>query len=88
MRTTIVEPGGYWTDLYLSGLRATTPHPDYADLRADLERQFAEGSNDSMPELAVDTTTRRLATWAEWEQVSRAAEHAVPPPSGYGMAAG
>jgi NAD(P)-dependent dehydrogenase (short-subunit alcohol dehydrogenase family) len=115
VKTTIVEPGGYWTDLYLSGLRATTPHPDYADLRAELERQFAEGSKDSMPELAaravlelvgsddpplrlllgdmvydlaVDTTKRRLATWAEWEHVSRAAEHAVPPPAGYGAAVG
>jgi NAD(P)-dependent dehydrogenase (short-subunit alcohol dehydrogenase family) len=115
VRTTIVEPGGYWTDLYLSGLRSTTPHPDYADLRAELERQFSEGSKDSMPELAaravvklvesddpplrlllgdvvydlaVDTTQRKLATWAEWEHVSRAAEHAVPPPAGYGMATG
>jgi NAD(P)-dependent dehydrogenase (short-subunit alcohol dehydrogenase family) len=115
VKTTIVEPGGYWTDLYLSGLRATTPHPDYADLRADLERQFAEGSKDSMPELAaravlelvgsadpplrlllgdmvydlaVDSTKRKLATWAEWEHVSRAAEHAVPPPAGYGVAEG
>ena len=114
VRTTIVEPGGYWTDLYLSGLRATTPHPDYAELRAELEKQFAEGSKDSLPELAaravlelvgsddpplrlllgdmiydlaVDTTNRKLATWAEWEHVSRAAEHAVPPPAGYGVAA-
>lgn len=115
VRTTIVEPGGYWTELYLSGLRATTPHPAYAELRAELERQFAAGSKDSLPELAaravlelvrsddpplrlllgdmiydlaVDTTRRKLATWAEWEQVSRAAEHAVPPPSWYGTAAG
>ncbi|MDQ3786752.1 MAG: SDR family NAD(P)-dependent oxidoreductase [Actinomycetota bacterium] len=115
VRTTIVEPGGYWTDLYLSGLRATTPHPAYAELRAELERQFAEGSKDSMPELAaravvalvnsddpplrlllgdmaydlaVELTNRKLATWAEWEEVSRAAEHAVPPPPGYGAIAG
>ncbi|MBB4910784.1 SDR family NAD(P)-dependent oxidoreductase [Actinophytocola algeriensis] len=113
VKTTIVEPGGYWTDLYLSGLRATTPHPDYADLRAELEKQFSAGSKDSMPELAargvlelvrsddpplrlllgdmvydlaVDTTNRKLATWAEWEHVSRAAEQAVPPPAGYGVA--
>jgi NAD(P)-dependent dehydrogenase (short-subunit alcohol dehydrogenase family) len=115
VRTTIVEPGGYWTGLYLSGLRATAPHPAYAELRAELESQFAEGSKDSMPELAalavlelvdsddpplrlllgdlaydlaVDTTTRRLATWARWEHVSRAAEHAVPAPSWYGTATG
>ena len=115
VKTTIVEPGGYWTDLYLGGLRAATPNPAYADLRAELEKQFAEGSKDSMPELAaravlklvgsddpplrlllgdmvydlaVDSTNRKLATWAEWEEVSRAAEHAVPPPAGYGVAAG
>lgn len=115
VRTTIVEPGGYWTDLYLSGLRATTPHPAYADLRADLERRFAEGSRDSLPELAaravvalvgsddpplrlllgdlaydlaVDTVHRKLATWARWEHVSRAAEHAVPPPDWYGTQVG
>jgi NAD(P)-dependent dehydrogenase (short-subunit alcohol dehydrogenase family) len=115
VKTTIVEPGGYWTDLYLSGLRATTPDPAYAELRAELERQFAEGSKDSLPELAaralvtlvgsddpplrlllgdmaydlaVDLTNHKLATWAEWEEVSRAAEHAVPPPSGYGATQG
>ncbi|GAB1510228.1 SDR family NAD(P)-dependent oxidoreductase [Actinophytocola sp. KF-1] len=115
VRTTIVEPGGYWTDLYLSGLRATTPNPAYAELRAELERRFAEGSKDSLPELAaralvrlvdsddpplrlllgdmvydlaVEVTNRKLATWAEWEEVSRAAEHAVPPPAWYGAATG
>lgn len=39
-------------------------------------------------DLAVDTTRRRLATWAEWEHVSRAAEHVVPLPAGYGAAEG
>lgn len=53
VRTTIVEPGGYWTDLYLSGLSAATPNPAYADLRAELEKQFSEVSADSLPELAA-----------------------------------
>ncbi|MEU8285684.1 SDR family oxidoreductase [Micromonospora sp. NPDC048905] len=102
----IVQPGGYWTDLYTS-LSATTPMEDYAPLRAELERQWAEGSIDSEPrlaaeallrlvdsddpplrlllgsmvyDLAFDIARRRMDTWAGWEQVSRAAEHAVPAP--------
>jgi hypothetical protein len=31
-------------------------------------------------DLAFDISRRRMATWAGWEQVSRAAEHAVPAP--------
>ncbi|MGC4758436.1 SDR family oxidoreductase [Micromonospora trifolii] len=102
----IVQPGGYWTDLYTS-VRATTPMDAYAPLRAELERQWAEGSIDSEPrlaaeallqlvdsdepplrlllgsmvyDLAFDIARRRMDTWASWEQVSRAAEHAVAAP--------
>lgn len=112
VRTTIVQPGGYWTDLYLSGLKTTTSNPTYDGLRAELEKQFSEGSADSMPalaakallalvdsdnpplrlllgsmvyDLAFDLSHKRMATWAEWEKTSRAAEHAVPPPAGYGV---
>ncbi|WP_433311337.1 SDR family oxidoreductase [Micromonospora sp. CA-269861] len=49
----IVQPGGYWTDLYTS-LSATTPMEAYAPLRGELERQWAEGSIDSEPRLAAD----------------------------------
>ncbi|RKN32175.1 SDR family oxidoreductase [Micromonospora musae] len=100
----IVQPGGYWTDLYTS-MTATTPAEAYGPLRAELERQWAEGSIDSEPrlaaeallklvdsdepplrlllgsmvyDLAFDISRRRMETWAGWEQVSRAAEHAVP----------
>ncbi|WP_182885467.1 SDR family NAD(P)-dependent oxidoreductase [Microbispora sp. H10885] len=106
VRVTIVEPGGYWTNLY-SGMTATTPIPDYAPLRAELEKQWAEGSVDSDPrlaaeavlrlvgsdepplrlllggtayDLAFDVSRRRMETWAQWEEVSRAAEHAIPAP--------
>ncbi|MFG2052327.1 SDR family oxidoreductase [Micromonospora sp. NPDC048935] len=106
VRLSIVQPGGYWTDLYTS-LSATTPLPAYAPLRAELERQWAEGSIDSPPrlaaeallrlvdsddpplrlllgsmvyDLAFDISRRRMDTWAGWEQVSRAAEHAVAAP--------
>ncbi|MEU1587618.1 SDR family oxidoreductase [Micromonospora sp. NPDC005710] len=102
----MVQPGGYWTDLYTS-VRATTPMDAYAPLRAELERQWAEGSVDSEPrlaaeallrlvdsddpplrlllgsmvyDLAFDIARRRMDTWASWEQVSRAAEHAVAAP--------
>ena len=106
IKLSIVQPGGYWTDLYTS-LSATTPMDAYAPLRAELERQWAEGSIDSEPrlaaeallrlvdsddpplrlllgsmvyDLAFDISRRRMDTWAGWEQVSRAAEHAVAAP--------
>ncbi|MGV9600113.1 SDR family oxidoreductase [Streptosporangium sandarakinum] len=110
VKLTIVQPGGYWTDLY-TRMASTTPLPAYAPLRAELERQWAEGSVDSEPrlaaeavlklvdspnpplrlllgsmvyDLALDVSRRRMDTWAAWEEVSRAAEHAVPAPDGYG----
>ncbi|WP_433387417.1 SDR family NAD(P)-dependent oxidoreductase [Micromonospora sp. KLBMP9576] len=107
VQVSIVQPGGYWTDLYASA-RATTPRDEYAPMRAELEKQWAEGSIDSEPrlaaeammklvdsddpplrlllgsmvyDLAFDISRQRMATWAGWEQVSRAAEHAVPAPT-------
>ena len=53
VKVTIVQPGGYWTDLYTSS-RATTPNPVYDPLRAELAKQWAEGSIDSEPRLAAD----------------------------------
>ncbi|GGO16845.1 SDR family oxidoreductase [Micromonospora parathelypteridis] len=53
VKLSIVQPGGYWTDLYTS-LSATTPLEAYAPLRAELERQWAEGSIDSQPRLAAE----------------------------------
>ncbi|MET7671143.1 SDR family oxidoreductase [Micromonospora luteifusca] len=106
VKLSIAQPGGYWTDLY-SSLSATTPLEAYAPLRAELERQWADGSIDSQPrlaaeallrlvdsddpplrlllgsmvyDLAFDVSRRRMDTWAAWEQVSRAAEHAVAAP--------
>ncbi|MEU7584861.1 SDR family oxidoreductase [Micromonospora sp. NPDC049230] len=109
VKLSIVQPGGYWTDLY-SSLSATTPLPAYAPLRAELERQWADSSIDSAPrlaaeallrlvdsddpplrlllgsmvyDLAFDISRRRMDTWAGWEQVSRAAEHAVAAPGAH-----
>ncbi|MEV4013489.1 SDR family oxidoreductase [Nonomuraea angiospora] len=106
VKLTMVQPGGYWTDLYTS-MTTTSPLEEYGPLRAELEKQWAEGSIDSEPrlaaeallklvdsedpplrlllgsmvyDLAFDISRRRMATWAAWEQVSRAAEHAVPAP--------
>jgi NAD(P)-dependent dehydrogenase (short-subunit alcohol dehydrogenase family) len=106
VKVTIVQPGGYWTDLYTSST-ATAPNSAYDSLREELAKQWAEGSVDSEPrlaaeavmtlvasedpplrlllgsmvyDLAFDISQRRLDTWAGWEQVSRAAEKAVPAP--------
>ncbi|MFE0421080.1 SDR family NAD(P)-dependent oxidoreductase [Streptomyces sp. NPDC058953] len=61
VKVTIVEPGGYWTGLYTKGLTMTEPLDAYAGLRADLQRQFAEGSKDSLPELAADAVLKLVA---------------------------
>ncbi|GGS30642.1 MULTISPECIES: SDR family NAD(P)-dependent oxidoreductase [Actinokineospora] len=53
VKVSIVQPGGYWTDLYTSST-ATTPDPAYDPLRAELEKQWAEGSVDSEPRLAAE----------------------------------
>ncbi|WP_078843163.1 SDR family oxidoreductase [Streptomyces albus] len=58
VKVTIVEPGGYWTGLYTTGLAATEPMEAYAPLRAELERRFAEESVDSPPHLAAEAVMR------------------------------
>ncbi|MEU7931630.1 SDR family NAD(P)-dependent oxidoreductase [Micromonospora echinofusca] len=106
VKVTIVQPGGYWTDLYTRST-AAAPNPAYDPLREELARQWAEGSIDSEPrlaaealmklvasddpplrlllgsmvyDLAFDISKRRMDVWAGWEEVSRAAEQAVPAP--------
>ncbi|MEV4462372.1 SDR family NAD(P)-dependent oxidoreductase [Micromonospora echinofusca] len=106
VKVTIVQPGGYWTDLYARSTTAA-PNPAYDPLREELARQWAEGSIDSEPrlaaealmklvasddpplrlllgsmvyDLAFDISKRRMDVWAGWEEVSRAAEQAVPAP--------
>ncbi|EME62542.1 short chain dehydrogenase [Rhodococcus ruber BKS 20-38] len=49
---TIVEPGGYWTDLY-KDMPATAPLDDYAALRAETAATSAAGGVDSEPALAA-----------------------------------
>nr|AGY62761.1 reductase [Kitasatospora aburaviensis]SCN11955.1 short-chain alcohol dehydrogenase [Kitasatospora aburaviensis] len=106
VKVSMVQPGGYWTDLY-TAMHSTGTLDAYDPLRAELAKQFAEGSVDSDPKLAAeallklvdsdepplrlllgsmvydlafDIARTRMDTWARWEGVSRAAEHAVPAP--------
>jgi NAD(P)-dependent dehydrogenase (short-subunit alcohol dehydrogenase family) len=109
VKVTIVEPGGYWTHLYRTGLHYAQPLDAYAALREQPEGA-ADEPTDSEPRLAaeavmklaasedpplrlalggivfdamIDASRRRIETWQQWEEVSRAAEHAVPMPQGY-----
>ncbi|MEU5161612.1 SDR family NAD(P)-dependent oxidoreductase [Streptomyces sp. NPDC020875] len=62
VKVTLVEPGGYWTGLYTKGLTMTEPLDVYAELRTELHEQFAEGSRDSLPELAADAVLKLVAS--------------------------
>jgi len=52
-KVTILQPGGYWTDLY-NTLALATEIDDYAPLRQQLAEQFAGESIDSDPKLAAE----------------------------------
>ncbi|CEH28759.1 short-chain dehydrogenase [Aneurinibacillus migulanus] len=111
VKLTMVEPGGYWTDLYTT-MGYSTPLDSYEALREELAQQYSEGSIDSDPrlaaealmklvnsdnpplrlilgsmvyDLAMNTFKERMATWEQWEAVSRAAEKGIPAPEGYGV---
>lgn len=110
IKLTIVEPGGYWTNLYLS-MQYSEPMEVYEPLRKKLEQEAGE-TVDSEPALAAQAlmklvnsetpplrlilggtvyeyakqaTQKRLQEWQQWEDLCRSAEHAVPPPPGYGV---
>jgi NAD(P)-dependent dehydrogenase (short-subunit alcohol dehydrogenase family) len=61
VKVTIVQPGGYWTDLYTSST-ATSPNPSYDPLRAELEKQWSEGSIDSEPQLAAEAVMKLVTS--------------------------
>ncbi|MDX8144185.1 SDR family oxidoreductase [Lentzea sp. BCCO 10_0061] len=61
VKVSIVQPGGYWTDLYTSS-RATEPNPAYDELRDELQKQWAEGSIDSEPKLAAEAVMKLVAS--------------------------
>lgn len=108
-KLTIVEPGGYWTNLYLS-MQNCEPLNAYDTLRQKMEQEAGE-TVDSAPTLAAQAILKlvdsenpplrlilggtvyeyakeamqgRLQEWQQWEELCRSAEHAVPPPPGYG----
>ncbi|MFC7328111.1 SDR family NAD(P)-dependent oxidoreductase [Marinactinospora rubrisoli] len=58
VKLTIVHPGGFWTGLYTAGLAMTEPMAAYAELRAETEKGFSEGSVDSMPEVAAEAVMK------------------------------
>ncbi|MGI5189166.1 SDR family NAD(P)-dependent oxidoreductase [Promicromonospora sp. CA-289599] len=58
---TIVQPGGYWTDLY-TAMDTATPLPEYDGLRDRLAAQFAENSVDSDPRRAAEAILELVAS--------------------------
>lgn len=101
----IVEPGGYWTNLYTQ-MQFADVKEEYRPVREFLASQEYE-SRDSHPkeaakalmrlvnaenpplrlllgsqifDAAIDHETKKIATWREWESVSRAAEKVIPNP--------
>ncbi|MDR9373092.1 SDR family NAD(P)-dependent oxidoreductase, partial [Conexibacter sp. JD483] len=61
VRLTLVEPGGYWTDLYRGGIRCTEPLDAYAPLRAAPEGAAGEPT-DSEPRLAAAALLELVAS--------------------------
>jgi NAD(P)-dependent dehydrogenase (short-subunit alcohol dehydrogenase family) len=53
VKLTMVEPGGYWTNLYIS-MNYSDPLDSYGTLREELAKQYSEGSVDSDPSLAAE----------------------------------
>ncbi len=53
IKVTIVEPGGYWTNLYLK-MGFTTQKQEYDSLREELAKQISTESVDSDPKLAAE----------------------------------
>ncbi|MEA0553386.1 SDR family oxidoreductase [Lysinibacillus irui] len=57
IKVTIVEPGGYWTNLYLK-MGFTTQKLEYDSLREELAKQNATESVDSAPKLAAEAIVK------------------------------
>jgi NADP-dependent 3-hydroxy acid dehydrogenase YdfG len=53
VKVSIVEPGGYWTNLYLK-MGFTTQKKEYISLREELTKQYTTESVDSHPKLAAE----------------------------------
>ncbi|GAB2454464.1 NAD(P)-dependent dehydrogenase (short-subunit alcohol dehydrogenase family) [Conyzicola lurida] len=57
IKLTIVQPGGYWTDLY-NRMQTASELPEYAAMRAEIAAQMQDGSIDSDPKLAADAVMK------------------------------
>lgn len=53
IKLTIVEPGGYWTNLYLD-MKTCEPLDDYSIVREEIAKLYSEESVDSDPRLAAE----------------------------------
>ena len=61
VKLTMVEPGGYWTDLYIS-MSYSNPLDSYDTLREELVKQYSEGSVDSDPSLAAEALMKLVTS--------------------------
>ena len=61
VKLTMVEPGGYWTDLYTS-MSYSNPLDSYGTLRDELAKQYSEDSVDSDPSLAAEALMKLVAS--------------------------
>jgi NAD(P)-dependent dehydrogenase (short-subunit alcohol dehydrogenase family) len=61
VKVTIVEPGGYWTNLYLK-MGFATQRKEYDSLREELSRKNPTESVDSDPSLAAEAVMK-LVNW-------------------------
>lgn len=59
IKVTIVEPGGYWTNLYLK-MGFTVHKQEYDSLREELAKQYSTDSVDSDPKLAAEAIMKMI----------------------------
>ncbi|WP_440706334.1 SDR family oxidoreductase [Heyndrickxia oleronia] len=59
IKVTIVEPGGYWTNLYLK-MGFTVQNQEYDSLREELAKQYSTDSVDSDPKLAAEAIMKMI----------------------------
>ena len=59
IKVTIVEPGGYWTNLYLK-MGFTVQNQEYDSLREELAKQYSTDSVDSDPKLAAEAILKMI----------------------------
>lgn len=57
VKLTMVEPGGYWTDMYTT-MSLSHPKEAYGPLREEMAKQYSEGSVDSDPQLAAEALVK------------------------------